>query len=1398
MKNRSICTLILLPLLLHSGALAQVFETKITASDAAAGDRFGISVSIDNNRAIVGAWGNGVNGVNSGSAYIYKWSGSSWVEEANIVPSDGAERDFFGNSVSIDSDWAIIGASNDDDKGEESGSAYIYKWNGTAWVQETKLTASDGAAGDQFSIDVSIKNDRAIIGAKGDDDNGESTGAAYIYEWNGTAWVEETKITASDGAANDQFGSSVSIDSNRAIIGAPVGTDSGVNSGVAYVYTRNITAWVEEAKLVPSDGADVDYFGFEVSIENDRVIIGAPFDDDNGGESGSAYIFKWNGTAWVEEGKLIASYGAANDQFGLDVSINSDRAISGTPYTDSGTGSHSGAASIYKWNGTAWVEEAKLTASDAALGDWFSYTVSMASDRVIVGAYGNDDDGSISGSAYIYEIQFPLSEYSTSSLAFSNVHHGEQSQQTFSVQNMGIADLIVSGMSFTVDNYSASPATFTLSSGQSQQVTVTFAPDSAKIYDGDIVITHNGTTSPDSILVTGRGIAPVLSITQDSLLFGEVQIGEQTELVISIQNDGDAVLNIDSIYASISNFEPVDTVLMINPGSVGSITVLFAPTEIRPYFENLVLRSNVLGNPDTVLLRGTGVEPHPEILLSDNAMAFPATDLNQQSSRSFTVTNTGFDNLSVTHIQMTSADFTADSISFNLSPGQAQTVSVTFRPQLTGDYSELAILIHDGPSSPDTLTLSATGLLPGASMNFLAQFTVLPSYVNILFQTTDGSGAGLTTLSDVTLYDILENGSAISETEALPNIGQMDQVPFKIKTVLMLDNSFSIGLNLGTLKTAALAVINNKLPNQEIAVLTFSETIVLLQDFSHDVDSLEAAINSIGLGPSSTNLYGAVIAGADHAQDVFSPEQIEQSYLIILTDGQDTQGSSTLAEALVASSTKQVITIGVGAAADVDVLQQIQTAGYYNAVDFNVLLQVFEDIQQHIIGLANSFYWLVYVSPTRGTNEHTLEIGLKNNPNTNANATISVNFSSNGFYSVLPGVYVNRSFDELSGIDSVTFEADSASILLSAETIFGLLVPVYEWASGDTNIITVIPVAGDHTRAIATQIGQFGQSTLLTVSDVANNFSKDLYSVVSKHGSPPLAIADSGTTSEDTALTIFVLLNDADPEGFNLTVVSVSQPAHGTAAIDAGDTTLTYVPNLNFTGTDSFTYMVSDGFDGLDTAVVWVTVISVNDPPEPFALIVPADGDTAEIENDSLNFVWESSSDIEGDNLTYQFRIYGAGYDSTITGLADTALVLTGMAELALDSVYTWSVYALDGTDTTSSISDFRFRMPSVLALDPLASIPEAYALHQNYPNPFNPSTTIPFDLPRAANISIVVYDLLGREVARLVDKRLVAGYHLVTWDGKTDQGRYVSTGLYVVFLQGPEFTRSVKIVMLK
>jgi uncharacterized repeat protein (TIGR02543 family) len=385
---------------------------QILASDGAADDYFGYSVSISGDYAIVGAHYDDDNGFASGSAYIFRRTGTnSWDAGTKITAADNAAGDGFGNSVSISGDYAIVGARSDDDNGSNSGSAYIFRRTGTnSWDAGTKITASDGAADDRFGASVSISGDYAIVGARGDDDNGSNSGSAYIFRRTGTnSWDAGTKIIPSDGSASefDYFGSSVSISGDYAIVGA-YGDASG--SGSAYIFQRTgptgTNSWDAGTNITPWFVSIGSEFGSSVSISGDYAIVGAQNDDDNGTDSGSAYIFQRTGptgiNSWDAGTKITASDGAPDDRFGVSVSISGDYAIVGA-WDDDDNGSFSGSAYIFRRTGTnSWDAGTKITASDGAAGDRFGYSVSISGDYAIVGAWYDDDNGSNSGSAYIF------------------------------------------------------------------------------------------------------------------------------------------------------------------------------------------------------------------------------------------------------------------------------------------------------------------------------------------------------------------------------------------------------------------------------------------------------------------------------------------------------------------------------------------------------------------------------------------------------------------------------------------------------------------------------------------------------------------------------------------------------------------------------------------------------------------------------------------------------------------------------------------------------------------------------------------------------------------------------------------------------------------------------------
>ncbi len=386
-------------------------RAKLTDPNGEAEDWFGYSVSISGDYAIVGVINDNDNGDKSGSAHIFERAGTRWMRRAKLTASDGEAGDKFGVRVSISADYAIVGAWLDDDNGTDSGSAYIFYRNegGTDnWGQQAKLTALDGAAGDKFGYSVSISGDYAIVGAIRDDDNGTNSGSAYMFKRDGTSWTQQNKLTASDGAAGDRFGYSVSISDDYAIVGARWDDDGESNSGSAYIFTPNDVDpnnWDQQAKLTASDAAADDEFGFSVSISGDYAIVGARWDDGES-DSGSAYIFTPNDVDpnnWDEAAKLTASDGEADDWFGYSVSISGDYAIVGAT-GNVPQASNPGSAYIFKRDGTSWAEAAKLTAADGIDGDWFGFSASISGYYAIVGAAGGSDYGDDSGSSYIFEI----------------------------------------------------------------------------------------------------------------------------------------------------------------------------------------------------------------------------------------------------------------------------------------------------------------------------------------------------------------------------------------------------------------------------------------------------------------------------------------------------------------------------------------------------------------------------------------------------------------------------------------------------------------------------------------------------------------------------------------------------------------------------------------------------------------------------------------------------------------------------------------------------------------------------------------------------------------------------------------------------------------------------------
>jgi hypothetical protein len=256
------------------GRCVWVEEATLTASDGVVGDMFGMAVSIYGDHVAVSASGGG-----SGAVYVFRRSEDIWVEEVKVEPV-GGDEDGFGGSIDMEGDYLLVGAHLDDDLGSDAGSVYVFRREGTTWTEEAKLTALDGAAGDNFGRSVAISGDRVVVGASGDADAGPASGSAYVFRRTGTDWVEEAKLTARDAAAGRGFGQAVDTDGGYILAGA---------SGSVYVFRRDGGVWVQEAKLTASDDAPFHRFGEAVSLSEAYALVGAS-DNGEGHWTGSAYV----------------------------------------------------------------------------------------------------------------------------------------------------------------------------------------------------------------------------------------------------------------------------------------------------------------------------------------------------------------------------------------------------------------------------------------------------------------------------------------------------------------------------------------------------------------------------------------------------------------------------------------------------------------------------------------------------------------------------------------------------------------------------------------------------------------------------------------------------------------------------------------------------------------------------------------------------------------------------------------------------------------------------------------------------------------------------------------------------------------------------------------------------
>jgi hypothetical protein len=350
------------------------------------GANFGYSIAQDGNWLLVGAKKDTITEVSSGAAYFFKWENGEWIEWQKVGPQPVSASGYFGNSVAIFGNYAVVGANGDDSNGLNSGAAYIFRFNGDIWEMSQKLLPqSEGIGSDEFGVAVDMNDSLLVVGAYSDFTNGPFSGSAYIYRLDHQEWSLSSKVFASDATADDKFGRSVATDGRKVIVCGVLNDDLGTNSGSAYIFSEVNNRWEEEEKLLAPDGAENDRFGRSVDIDFNVATVGAVLDDDNGEQSGSVYIFKNGSNGWELQSKITPKDGAADDFFGYSLSFRPPYLLVGA-HNDDDLGLNSGSAYLFQLQGHDWIEIEKIHSLNGLEGDNFGESVVINESFISIGA----------------------------------------------------------------------------------------------------------------------------------------------------------------------------------------------------------------------------------------------------------------------------------------------------------------------------------------------------------------------------------------------------------------------------------------------------------------------------------------------------------------------------------------------------------------------------------------------------------------------------------------------------------------------------------------------------------------------------------------------------------------------------------------------------------------------------------------------------------------------------------------------------------------------------------------------------------------------------------------------------------------------------------------------------
>jgi len=578
----------------------------------------------------------------------------------------------------------------------------------SGWIQQAELTALDGAADDSLGQSVALSGSTLVVGAPFHTvgSNGWQ-GAAYVFVESGGTWTEKAELTASDGLANDKFGSSVAISGSTIVVGAFQHTvGSNTFQGAAYVYVESGGIWTQQAELTASDGGGYQDFGYSVAISGSTVLVGAYNHPVGSNDSqGAAYVFVQGGTEWSQQAELISSDGGFSDSFGQSVALSGSLALVGAPGHQVGSNPYQGAAYVFAESSGSWSQQAELIAPDGTLETGFGSSVAISGIRGVV-----LDNVSGGGKTYLF------------------VQTGQTwtQQQELTVPD-GFCDVAEDGGLF-VDGACLGEAAYVFAENGGtwgQQAELTASDGGTQDLFGNSVAINGitvvvGAPNHEVGSNTGQGAAyvfvspsTVVTLSPTSLIFGRQAVDTTSAAkTVTITNTGVATLYNSSIAITEGNrsfaISSNTCGAMLAAGKACKVGVTFTPKQPGAETGALIFTNNASGSPQTVTLAGTGVA---QAMLAPSSHAFPKTKVGSTSAAyEFTLKN----NLStsLTGISYSTAPpfaVSASTCTTSLGSGKSCAISVTFSPTVIGTANGTLTVKDSANDSPQKAILSGTG-----------------------------------------------------------------------------------------------------------------------------------------------------------------------------------------------------------------------------------------------------------------------------------------------------------------------------------------------------------------------------------------------------------------------------------------------------------------------------------------------------------------------------------------------------------------------------------------------------------------------------------------------------------------------------------------------------------------